>query len=121
VVAEEIRKLAETTNEIVDRITENMKVVHTTNTEALQQMNDSIDQFGSHIGETKQVSTTFGHIKETIENVETQLTHFEKSANNAEHDANYIGEATSELASIIREASAGREEMSPIVEDWTAE
>src|SRR5699024_11167588 len=42
VVAEEIRKLAETTNEIVDRITENMKVVHTTNTEALQQMNDSI-------------------------------------------------------------------------------
>src|SRR5699024_4530701 len=65
VVAEEIRKLAETTNEIVDRITENMKVVHTTNTEALQQMNDSIDQFGSHIGETKQVSTAFGHIKET--------------------------------------------------------
>src|SRR5699024_11576157 len=61
VVAEEIRKLAETTNEIVDRITENMKVVHTTNTEALQQMNDSIDQFSSHIGETKQVSTAFGH------------------------------------------------------------
>src|SRR5699024_7285948 len=67
VVAEEIRKLAETTNEIVDRITENMKVVHTTNTEALQQMNDSIDQFGSHIGETKQVNNAFVNIKETIE------------------------------------------------------
>lgn len=121
VVAEEIRKLAETTNEIVDRITENMKVVHNTNTEALQQMNDSIDQFGSHIGETKQVSTAFGHIKETIEDVQTQLTHFEQFANNAEHDANYIGEATSELASIISESSAGLEEMSATVENLTEE
>src|SRR5699024_1877188 len=55
VVAEAIRKLAETTNEIVDRITENVEVVHTANTEALLQMTGSIYPFGSHIGDTKQV------------------------------------------------------------------
>src|SRR5699024_6121529 len=99
----------------------NMKVVHTTNTEALQQVNDSIHQFGSHIGETKQVSTAFGHIKETIEDVQRQLPHLEHFAKNAEHDAEYIGEATSELDTIISEPSAGLEEMSSTVENLTEE
>src|SRR5699024_1351511 len=121
VVAEEIRKLAETTNEIVDRITENMKGVHNTNAEALQQMKDSIDQFGNHIGATKQLSTAFGHLNETIEDVQTQFTHFEQFANNAEHDADYIGEATSELASIISESSDWLEEMSATGEKLTEE
>src|SRR5699024_5396841 len=98
-----------------------MKVVRTTNTEALQQMYDSIDQFGRHIGETKLVGYAFGHIKETIEDVQTQLTHFEKFANNAEHDANYIVYATSELASIISESSTCLKEMSATVENLTEE
>lgn len=121
VVAEEIRKLAETTNEIVDRITTNMKEVHDTNTTTLGQMNDSIDQFGKHIGETKQLSHAFSHIMETIADVQAQLTHFEQFTNNAEQDANYIGGATSELASIISESSAGLEEMSATVENLNEE
>ena len=55
VVASEIRHLAETTNEIVDRISVNLNDVSNTNKTTLSQMDESLQQFTTHISDTKRL------------------------------------------------------------------
>lgn len=117
VVATEIRKLAETTNEIVERITKNIDVVNRTNSDALEQMQVSANDFDKHIGEADEVQTAFTNINKTIENVQAQLTFFESFAQKSEEDATYISGATQELSSIIEDTSASLEEMNATIKN----
>lgn len=116
VVATEIRHLADTTNEIVEKITSNLHIVHDTNTTALQQMDQNLDQVKRQMESTEEVNHAFQHIANSIETLVSKLNTFQELATDVEDKSVHISEATTDLSAIIEESSASLEEMSSSVE-----
>lgn len=117
VVAEEIRKLADTTNDIVSKIATNMEVVHDTNNEALKQMTFNLETVTQQVDDTNSVSHSFAEITAYFQELNEQFEHFTTLAAEAGDSAEEIGTATTDLSSVIEEASAGLQEMSATVEN----
>ncbi|MEI3606984.1 methyl-accepting chemotaxis protein [Pseudogracilibacillus sp. SE30717A] len=121
VVADEIRILAETTNQIADKITNNIEELNETNNDALNQMNFTMENVSDHMQATKEVNDAFNQITYNIEGLHQQLTTFEQLAIEVEANASHVSLSTTDLSAIIEEASASLEEMSATVENLTKE
>ncbi|WP_405096748.1 methyl-accepting chemotaxis protein [Oceanobacillus sp. FSL H7-0719] len=117
VVADEIRKLAETTNQAAEKITNNLKEVNETHQSTLEKMNENLTMSKHNLESTDQVNQAFGELTSYLEELNNQFTSFEKLAVNVEENSTVVGESTNELAAIIEQSSANLEEMSATIEN----
>lgn len=116
VVANEIRNLAETTNQIVDKISENLGVVSDTNEVTLQEMSESLTNVIKQLEDTGKMRESFGVIMNDMNELNQKFTSFETLANAVDKSASLIQEATTELSAIIEESAAGLEEMNASID-----
>jgi methyl-accepting chemotaxis protein len=112
VVAEEIRKLAETTKTTTENITQNLTKVNQTNGIALEKMSSSSSKFQESVKAAEEVSVYFGQLIETVTNLNNRIGSFENLVKDVRGKSTEVETSTNELAAIIEEASAGLEEMS---------
>src|SRR5699024_4906806 len=106
VVAEEIRKLAETTNEAAANITNNLREINESHQFTLKDMNTNLTMSNDNLDKTEQVNDAFN-----------ELTTYENHAAGVEKNSLSVDEATNEFAAIIEQSSASLEEMSATVEN----
>mgnify|MGYP003803843325 FL=1 len=121
VVANEIRNLAETTNNIVDQITVNLNEVNVTNRTALEEMKTNVENVTNNLKETREVSGAFHNITDYMEVLRERFTLFESYASDVDQSAAIIQERTTELSAIIEQSSAGLQEMNASVENLQKE
>ncbi|PKR78210.1 hypothetical protein CEY16_00160 [Halalkalibacillus sediminis] len=117
VVADEIRNLAEMTNQTAEKITSNLKDVNTTNDSALDKMNTNKEMVNENLEKTDQVNQAFSNLSTKLESLHNKFTSFEELASTVKDNSSIVEESTSELASVIEQASASLEEMSATVEN----
>ncbi|WP_096187117.1 methyl-accepting chemotaxis protein [Evansella halocellulosilytica] len=117
VVADEIRKLAETTNMTAEKITTNLREVNKTNEFALEKMNVNSKMVNENLEKAGQVNDDFTELANYLRSLNEQFSTFEQLAETVKENSTSVEESTSELASIIEEASASIEEVSATVEN----
>src|SRR5690625_946666 len=117
VVAEEIRNLALMTNETAEKITNNLHEVNTTNSSALEKINENLAMMDEQMESTAQVNESFNRLSTHLNDVQQLLTSFEHLAVDIERNSTETDTSTSELAAIIEQASASLEEMSASIEN----
>ncbi|RFU66812.1 methyl-accepting chemotaxis protein [Bacillus sp. V59.32b] len=116
VVAEEIRKLAETTKQTTENIAQNLVEVNETNSIALDKMTQSANKFTESVQVTKEVSDYFTELNQTVEGLNNKFGNFESLVKDVRGKSSEVEVSTNELAAIIEEASSGLEEMSATIE-----
>src|SRR5690625_1456701 len=117
VVAEEIRNLALMTNETAEKITNNLHEVNTTNSSALEKINENLAMVDGQMESTAQVNQSFNSLSTHLADVQRLLTSFEDLAVDIEKNSSETNSSTSDLAAIIEQSSASLEEMSASVEN----
>jgi methyl-accepting chemotaxis protein len=117
VVAEEIRKLAEMTNKTAAKITTNLQDVNTTNESAMKKMKKNKEMVTDNLEKTDKVNLSFGELSSNLKEISRQFTNYKTLAENVKENTSQVGNATSDLAAIMEEASASLEEMSATVEN----
>lgn len=117
VVAEEIRKLAEMTNQTAVQITSNLQEVNITNELALDKMNENMKMVDDNMDKTGQVNDAFTHLTTDLDRLHAQFSNFESLVTGVRDNSSVIDHSTNDLAAIIEEASAGLEEMSATIEN----
>ncbi len=121
VVANEIRKLAEVTNGIVEKIEQNVQEVNKTNHHAVEQMNLNMDIVRKQTDETAKVNQMFDQITNYLMKINEQFTVYEALAKNSEKRAIDIGNSTTDLSAMIEQSAASFEEISATVENLSEE
>src|SRR5690625_4598087 len=117
VVAEEIRKLAETTNEAAANITNNLREMNESHQYTLKDMNTNLTMSNDNLDKTEQVNDAFNELTTYLHEINEQFTTFENLAAGVEKNSLSVDEATNEFAAIIEQSSASLEEMSATVEN----
>ncbi|GAA0309061.1 methyl-accepting chemotaxis protein [Gracilibacillus halotolerans] len=117
VVAEEIRKLAEDTNEAAEKITSNLVEINQTNNTALEKMSTNVDMSHENLEKTEQVKDAFQELADYLSEMNNKLTGFEQLATSVKENSSVVDAATNDLAAIIEETSASLEEMGATVEN----
>lgn len=121
VVAKEIRLLAETTNDIVVKITDNIDEVNYTNKTAVEQVNLNLDNVREQLQDTKQLNEVFTQITQSLGTLQAQIGSFEEVTSMVDQNAEIIGESTSSLSKIIGRTTTSLNEMSTTVENLNKE
>jgi methyl-accepting chemotaxis protein len=116
VVAEEIRKLAETTKRTTENITNNLSEVNQTNSLAVEKMNQSASKFKNSADTTGDVADYFLQLNKTVSALNDKFSSFEELVNDITDKSTNVEMSTSELAAVIEQASAGLQEMSATIE-----
>ncbi len=116
VVAEEIRKLAETTKRTTENITSNLSEVNQTNALAVDKINQSSEKFKLSADTTVKVADYFSQLNQTVGALNNKFVSFEELVEDIKLKSNHVELSTSELAAVIEEASAGLQEMSATIE-----
>lgn len=116
VVAQEIRKLAEITNDTTKKITANLNEVNQTSAEAQNKMIISSTNLNSSVRSTKEVSESFNELKENLKNIIDSFKGFDRISQNVAANTENVEKSTNELAAIIEEATASLQEMSATIE-----
>lgn len=119
VVADEIRKLAESTKDTVDNITKNLQNVNTSNKSTLKKMQAS-EQKITHLADSSEdIVAYFQQLKEVFQKLNTDLLQSKEMTNEVVEKSRSIETYTSQFAGILEEASANLEEMSASIETLT--
>ncbi|WP_147056463.1 methyl-accepting chemotaxis protein [Sporosarcina luteola] len=121
VVAEEIRKLAEVTNETTEKITANLSELNVSNRAAFTKMAESSEKIEQNTLTTEQVSNQILKITSTLEHLDEGLVQFASSSNQMIGQSSEIEDATNNFAAIIEENSANLQEMSKIIDNLTVD
>lgn len=121
VVAEEIRKLAEVTNETTGKITSNLSELNESNRDAFTKLTESNDKIEHNAITTEQVSNQIVKIASTLKQLDEGLTQFASSSNQMKEQSSEIEETTNNFAAIVEETSANMQEMSRIIENLTVD
>lgn len=116
VVAEEIRKLAETTKLTTEKITKNLSEVNTSNADTMEIVMLSSKKLEESVESTNEVSDYFQKLGQTLDTLNKTFKEFESLSSSVEKQSTNVETSTSELAAIIEEASASLEEMSATIE-----
>ncbi|GGM35352.1 hypothetical protein GCM10011351_21730 [Paraliobacillus quinghaiensis] len=119
VVAEEIRKLADNTQQTTVKISENLSELNTSNQEAIDQMQVTQEKIAFGVTSTKEVTSYFEQIKATMDKLHNELKSFASLAEKVQGQSNEVEGSTNDLAAIIEQASASLQEMSATVTDLT--
>lgn len=117
VVANEIRLLAETTNQIVVQITDNIDEVNYTNNSAVKQVNLNLKNVSDQLKDTKRLNDVFTQITQSLGTLHEQIGSFEEVTSTVEQNADIIGDSTSSLTAIINRTTTSLSEMSTTVEN----
>src|SRR5690625_2667510 len=121
VVANEIRKLAEMTNGIVEKIEDNVQEVNQTNHHALEQMDLNMEIVKKQAEETGQVNEVFNQITRYLGVINEGFSTYETLAQDSEKNATDIGNSTTDLSAMIEQATASFEEMTATIENLNKE
>nr|WP_100405419.1 methyl-accepting chemotaxis protein [Bacillus solitudinis] len=119
VVASEIRKLAETTEETAKTISVNLANIEKSNLLTQTQMTTIATEMNTNIETTQKTKTAFGHIDKAIESLMSEFQSFANIAKQVGSDTNEIETAVTEFASIIEQSTASLQEISGSVQQQT--
>ncbi|MBO8156149.1 MAG: hypothetical protein H0Z32_06815 [Bacillaceae bacterium] len=117
VVAEEVRKLAEMTNQAAHRISENLLEVENHAKETEGYVNDNESALKESMTITNQAIEYFHDMEDKVQSFIQQFQSFTTEAEVIQQSTEGIDEAVNELASLIEETSATMEQMQKIVMD----
>ncbi|WP_018922851.1 methyl-accepting chemotaxis protein [Salsuginibacillus kocurii] len=117
VVADEIRKLAETTSDTAEKITANLNQVNRTNQAAVEKMQTSNTMVASQDEKTSKVHEAFETFSSLVDSLNEKVSSFDELAATVQNQSREVDASTEELAAIIEEASAGIEEVSATMEN----
>ncbi|MFC0416404.1 methyl-accepting chemotaxis protein [Cytobacillus solani] len=119
VVAEEIRKLAETSDKTAVQISTTLNQVHINNQETQNQMNLVSSKMDENIQGTVKNQSIFESIQYSIQHLQQEVQSFSGVAKNIDQETDAIEVAVNEFASILEEASSSMEEISATVQSQT--
>ncbi|KIL53049.1 methyl-accepting chemotaxis protein [Jeotgalibacillus campisalis] len=119
VVAEEIRKLAETTNRTAESITKNLIQVTKDNGSTLKKMEISEKKVTGMLDSSAHIVQYFEQLTSAFQKIMDNLEETEKISHNVVLTGTEVEQSTAELAAILEEASASLEEMNAAVENLT--
>ncbi|MDG5472543.1 methyl-accepting chemotaxis protein [Jeotgalibacillus sp. ET6] len=119
VVAEEIRKLAETTNRTAESITKNLIQVSKDNGATLKKMEISEKKVTGMLDSSAHIVQYFEQLTSIFQKITTNLEETEKISVHVVSSGTEVEQSTAELAAILEEASANLEEMNATVENLT--
>lgn len=119
VVAEEIRKLAETTDLTAVQISDTLNELHINNIETQEQMNTVGSKMDENIEGTKKNQSIFESIQKSIVKLKEEVNSFGTLAKNIDQETVSIETAITEFASILELSSASLEEISATVQSQT--
>ncbi|MFZ3589855.1 methyl-accepting chemotaxis protein [Bacillus sp. DJP31] len=111
VVAEEIRKLAETTEQTAKKISGNLSEISTSTTKTQGQMLDIGTEMDGNIQITQQTKAIFEGIDTHIHTLLQEVNSFEELANKIGNDSNQVERAVNEFAAVIQQTTAAIEEI----------
>ncbi|MBB5173817.1 methyl-accepting chemotaxis protein [Texcoconibacillus texcoconensis] len=117
VVADEIRKLADMTNQTAAKMTDNLQVVKETNDSALDHMQNSRTMVDETLNQAERVSSAFEQLRSYMDELNGRLRSFEESGETSKDNAAQAEKALGDLAAIIEQSSASIEEMNASVEN----
>lgn len=119
VVAEEIRKLAESTKDTVNNITNNLQKVNNSNETTITKMEVSRQKV-SHLSESsEELAAYFQQLREVFKTLSRDLQSSEVYTNDVVEKSKEIEKYTSDFAAILEETSASLQEMSASIETLT--
>jgi methyl-accepting chemotaxis protein len=117
VVADEIRKLAETTKEATIKITDNLEEVTKTNEIAKKNMVDSSGSLNLSIESANKVNVNFKELNKILKELKLGFTRFSEISKNVEINSSQTERSTSDLAAIIEESTAGLQQMASTMDE----
>lgn len=111
VVAEEIRKLASTSAEALEKIEKNLQSVNEYNKRTLDQIQDGSDRVNRQVDATESSATAFNTLYMTMKELQQNMQVVSEDVSDVEDNARTIETNTSEFAAIIEESTAALEEL----------
>lgn len=117
VVAEEIRKLANITDETLLKIDANLGQVNSYNKEALSKLENGRNQITSQVQKTEHSNETFNTLFNALKKLQSELVQFSEAARQIEQNSNDIQISTNEFASIIEQSSNAIDLLSATLEN----
>ncbi|MFD1205006.1 methyl-accepting chemotaxis protein [Sporosarcina contaminans] len=121
VVAEEIRKLAEVTNQTTEKITANLSELNVSNTAAFKKMTESSRKIEQNVLTTQVVSEQIMKVACTLKQLDEGLIKFTASSNQMIKESVEVEDSTNNFAAIVEETSANLQAMSKIIENLNAD
>lgn len=121
IVADEIRRLAETTHQTTEKINENLTDLNESNAKAHEKMQLSSTQILTTAESSQNVTTYFRKLSKTLVNQVEKFKEFKSLSSKVTNQAHEVEGASNELAAIIEETSASLEEMSATIETMTSD
>lgn len=121
VVAQEIRNLADLTNNLTVKISENLTDVNTTNKLAQVNMTKSSDTLHQSVESTKLVNSNFIQLSDILHSLKIKFNEFEHLSNEVAVNSKNVDSSTNDFAAIIEEATATLQQMNASIENITAD
>ena len=119
VVAQEIRKLAETTEKTANEVSTSLNQINMSNEGTQLQMQQIAMQMEEKIKETELTTTIFSEIEGAIQRLSSEVYAFSTVANQIGEDTSSIDRTMNEFAAVLEQASASLEEVSATVQSQT--
>lgn len=119
VVAQEIRKLAETTEKTANEVSTSLNQINMSNEGTQLQMQQIAMKMEENIKETELTTTIFSEIEGAIRRLSSEVYAFSTVANQIGEDTSSIDRTMNEFAAVLEQASASLEEVSATVQSQT--
>lgn len=119
VVAQEIRKLAETTEKTANEVSTSLNQINMSNEGTQLQMQRIAMKMEENIKETELTTTIFSEIEGAIQRLSSEVYAFSTVANQIGEDTSSIDRTMNEFAAVLEQASASLEEVSATVQSQT--
>lgn len=119
VVAQEIRKLAETTEKTANEVSTSLNQINMSNEGTQLQMQQIAMKMEENIKETELTNTIFSEIEGAIQRLSSEVYAFSTVANQIGEDTSSIDRTMNEFAAVLEQASASLEEVSATVQSQT--
>jgi len=119
IVADEIRRLAETTHETTEKINRNLADLNGSNAAAHDKLQLSSTKILATAESSQNVTTYFRKLLKTLNGQVEKFKEFDSLSKKVTGQAHEVEGASSELAAIIEETSASLEEMAATIENLT--
>lgn len=119
VVAQEIRKLAETTEKTANEVSTSLNQINMSNEGTQLQMQQIAMKMEENIKETELTTTIFSEIEGAIQRLSSEVYAFSTVANQIGEDTSSIDRTMNEFATVLEQASASLEEVSATVQSQT--
>lgn len=121
VVADEVRKLAEESNQSAQRIAQFIEEIRSRITKAAESTNEAVRVISSQVEIGGNVTETFNRIADANRSIMEMINSIASSVSSLVEDGKRISESVQSIAAIAEENAASSEEVSAATEEITAE